>query len=103
MTKTKHKHPLADAFYQLGKDMGEINRRLAVIEEQSLKLQALEQIIGEQTELIKTLETAVNKLIDALQQSQSLNVRSESAVAATENQDHLTDGVQYQDPSRARA
>ncbi|HDL4235227.1 TPA: hypothetical protein PW772_002482, partial [Mannheimia haemolytica] len=89
MTKTKHKHPLAEAFYQLGKDVGEINRRLVVVDEQSLKLQELKQTINEQTEQIKTLGTVVNKLIDALQQSQSLNVRSESAVAATENQDHL--------------
>lgn len=91
MTKTKH--PLADAFYRLGKDMGEINRRLAVIEEQSLKLQALEQIISEQTEQIKTLGTVANKLIDALQQPQSLNVRTEPDIAATENQGHLTDSV----------
>ncbi|HDL3214374.1 TPA: hypothetical protein PW344_002722, partial [Mannheimia haemolytica] len=50
MTKTKHKHPLAEAFYQLGKDVGEINRRLVVVDEQSLKLQELKQTINEQTE-----------------------------------------------------
>lgn len=31
MTKTKH--PFTEAFYQLGKDVGEINRRLSVIEQ----------------------------------------------------------------------